>query len=58
MPKKKKLLFICKICNGEFTSGETLKNHIRDIHEKANSFETQDLIADKNAEFLRSLDML
>jgi len=58
VPKKKKLLFICKICNGEFTSGETLKNHIRDIHEKANSFETQDLIADKNAEFLRSLDML
>ena len=58
VPKKKKLLFICKICNGEFTSGETLKNHIREIHEKANSFETQDLIADKNAEFLRSLDML
>ena len=58
VPKKKKLLFVCKICNGEFTSGETLKNHIRDIHEKANSFETQDLIADKNAEFLRSLDML
>ena len=58
VPKKKKLLFICKICNGEFTSGETLKNHIRDIHEKTNSFETQDLIADKNAEFLRSLDML
>ena len=58
VPKKKKLVFVCKICNGEFTSGETLKNHIRDIHEKTNSFETQDLIADKNAEFLRSLDML
>ena len=58
VPKKKKLLFVCKICNGEFSSGVTLKNHIRDIHEKTNSFETQDLIADKNAEFLRSLDML
>ena len=58
VPKKKKLLFICKICNGECTSEETLKNHIRDVHERTNSFETQDLIADKNAEFLRSLDML
>ena len=58
VPKKKKLLFICKICEGKFTSGETLKKHIREIHEKTNSFETQDLIADKNAEFLRSLDML